>query len=68
MTRKRVAWIIRERETALRRSRWLMKQARTAPPSPDLIQRDFTVPTRGLDFVEDFICLPTAVACCTRQP
>ncbi|WP_443066787.1 DDE-type integrase/transposase/recombinase [Streptomyces sp. NBC_01255] len=47
-----------------------------APPSPDLILRDFTAPLPGLKFVGDITCLPTAegrlypatvIDLCTRE-
>ncbi|MET7906427.1 DDE-type integrase/transposase/recombinase [Streptomyces sp. NPDC005355] len=79
MNRKRVARIMREREIVgitRRKSRSLTKQDRTAPPAPDLIQRDFTAPMPGLKFVGDITCLPTAegwlylatvIDLCTRE-
>ncbi|WP_416237863.1 IS3 family transposase [Streptomyces sp. NEAU-W12] len=63
--RRSVARIMREYEitgTTRRRSRSLTKQDRTAPPAPDLIQRDFTAPAPGLKPVGDITCLPTAEA------
>jgi transposase InsO family protein len=53
-----------------------MKQDRTAPPMPDLVQREFTAPMPGLKFVGDFTCSPTAegwlylatvIDLCTRE-
>ncbi|MFI2125329.1 IS3 family transposase [Streptomyces sp. NPDC020299] len=79
VNRKRVARIMREREIVgitRRKSRSLTKQDRTAPPAPDLIQRDFTAPMPGLKFVGDITCLPTAegwlylatvIDLCTRE-
>ncbi|MFK0288443.1 IS3 family transposase [Streptomyces sp. NPDC090499] len=79
VNRKRVARIMREREIVgitRRKSRSLTKQDRTAPPAPDLVQRDFTAPMPGLEFVGDVTCLPTAegwlylatvIGLCTRE-
>ncbi|WNI20062.1 IS3 family transposase [Actinacidiphila sp. ITFR-21] len=79
VNRKRVARIMREHEIAgitRRKSRSLTKQDRTAPPAPDLIQRDFTAPMPGLKLVGDITCLPTAegwlylatvIDLCTRE-
>lgn len=59
-----------------RKSRSLTKPDRTAPPTPDLIQRDFTAPMPGLKLVGDITCLPTAegwlylatvIDLCTRE-
>ncbi|MFF7985744.1 IS3 family transposase [Streptomyces sp. NPDC007901] len=63
VNRKRVARIMREREIVgitRRKPRSLTKQDRTAPPAPDLVQRDFTTPMPGLKFVGDITCFPTA--------
>jgi transposase InsO family protein len=54
---------MRERQIAgitRRKSRSLTKADRTAPPAPDLVQRDFTAPMPGLKLVGDITCLPTA--------
>ena len=63
VNRKRVARVMRERQIAgitRRKSRSLTKPDRTAPPAPDLIQRDFTAPMPGLKLVGDITCLSTA--------
>jgi len=63
VNRKRVARVMRERHISgitRRKSRSLTKPDRTAPPAPDLIQRDFTAPMPGLKLVGDITCLPTA--------
>jgi transposase InsO family protein len=79
VNRERVARIMRERETVgitRRKPRSLTKQDRTAPPMPDLVQREFTAPMPGLKFVGDFTCSPTAegwlylatvIDLCTRE-
>ena len=79
VNRKRVARVMRERQIAgitRRKSRSLTKPDRTAPPAPDLIQRDFTAPMPGLKLVGDITCLPTAegwlylatvIDLCTRE-
>ncbi|MFE2422639.1 IS3 family transposase, partial [Streptomyces hokutonensis] len=73
------ARVMRERQIAgitRRKPRSLTKPDRTAPPAPDLIQRDFTAPMPGLKLVGDITCLPTAegwlylatvIDLCTRE-
>ncbi|MFK0114232.1 IS3 family transposase [Streptomyces sp. NPDC091217] len=79
VNRKRVARVMRERQIAgitRRKSRSLTRADRTAPPAPDLVQRDFTAPMPGLKLVGDITCLPTAegwlylatvIDLCTRE-
>lgn len=51
VNRERVARIMRERDIvgiARRKPRSLTRRDRTAPPTPDLVQREFTAPMPGL--------------------
>ncbi|MFD3824817.1 IS3 family transposase [Streptomyces sp. NPDC058625] len=63
VNRKRVAWIMREREivgATRQKPRSSTKRNRTVLSVPDLIPRDFAAPMPGMKPVGDIICLPTA--------
>ncbi|MFJ3782121.1 DDE-type integrase/transposase/recombinase [Streptomyces sp. NPDC090093] len=63
VNRKRVARIMRERETAgmtRPKSRSLKRRDRAAPPAPDLILWDVAAPVPGLKCAGCVTCLPTA--------